>query len=348
MTISSNEKLSQLNWVRAIAAFLVVGYHCEITMALPTYFGFGVLPFFKSGHTGVQLFFVLSGFVVFLAHSRDRERDWNVLSMFAFKRFRRIYPPLWIVLLPLTVMLVAGIGATIPTTYDVVGAFLILPVQNEVILGTEWTLRHEILFYLLFALFLWDRRLGLAILLAWAVVGSAVAVFSDQHWLIEFLLSPNHLLFLSGMGIAWVYLRGDLPAGVPVLAAGLTVFAASYALSLKMPLDADLSILMFGAGASGIIYGLAALKRLNRPVAWMDAAGASSYALYLIHYPLISMLLKLNKRLSGKIELNPYLCFLIIIVTCYCAAWAFHRWLEKPAIAMASSMWRRPPVAEAV
>ncbi|KQR73269.1 hypothetical protein ASG03_00055 [Rhizobium sp. Leaf341] len=317
-------------------------------MALPTYFGSSVIPVFKSGHAGVQLFFVLSGFVVFLAHSRDRERDWNVLSLFAFKRFRRIYPPLWLVILPLTVMLMAGIGTGMPAVYDIVAAFLILPVHNEVILGTEWTLRHEILFYLLFALFFWNRRVGLIILIAWAVVGSAVAGLSEQHWLVEFLLSPNHLLFLSGMGIAWVSLRGDLPGGVAVLAGGLAVFAASYALSLKMPLDADFSILMFGTGASGVIYGLVALKRLNRPVALLDAAGASSYALYLIHYPLISVLLKLNKRLSGRIELSPYLCFLFVILTCYGASWAFHRWLEKPAIGMVSSIWRRPPLAEAV
>ncbi|MBW8837920.1 MAG: acyltransferase [Burkholderia sp.] len=96
-SVPRREQLLQLNWVRGIAALLVVAYHCEITMLMPKYFGASTLPPFKAGHSGVQLFFVLSGFVVYLAHRQDPQSNSAAIFRFATKRFRRLYPALWVV-----------------------------------------------------------------------------------------------------------------------------------------------------------------------------------------------------------------------------------------------------------
>jgi len=179
-------QLLQLNWIRGIAALLVVGYHCEVTMLMPKYFGVGTFPLFKAGHSGVQLFFVLSGFVIYLAHHRDPEGNGSAIARFVAKRFRRLYPSLWIVLVPLIILSFLGFSTRVPDGSDVILSLLILPVKEEVILATEWTLRHEILFYAMFAVFLWNRRIGFGLLIAWGLVGLPLArlcqTLSELGW----------------------------------------------------------------------------------------------------------------------------------------------------------------------
>ncbi|WP_051462757.1 acyltransferase [Bradyrhizobium sp. URHA0013] len=324
------EQLLQLNWVRGIAALLVVAYHCEITMLMPKYFGAGTLPLFKAGHAGVQLFFVLSGFVVYLAHHQDAERNSTAIFRFAAKRFRRLYPALWVVLVPLVILSLLGFSTKVPTVTDILAAFLISPAQQEVVLATEWTLRHEIIFYALFALFVWNRKIGFPLLLTWGLVALPLAAFEGKGWLIDFIFSLNHILFLAGMSVAWLYVRGYSAGGPFFLAAGILVFSVTFYVESSQSHLTNLRLLLLGLGATGIIYGLCSIPRLNRRVALLEEAGASSYALYLIHYPLISLLVKLAVQLDKSMAAPRVLYFVVIVTACQLGAVVFHRLIEAP------------------
>ncbi|WP_234681965.1 acyltransferase family protein [Bradyrhizobium monzae] len=323
-------QLLQLNWIRAIAALLVVAYHCEVTMMLPKYFGASTLPFFKAGHSGVQLFFVLSGFVIYLAHHRDSEGDGSIVARFAAKRFRRIYPSLWIVLVPLIILSLFGFATRVPSNADVALSLLILPAQEEVILATEWTLRHEILFYAMFVCFLWNRRIGFWLLVAWGFIGLPLALFDDKGWLIDFIFNNNHVLFLCGVGIAWLYIRGYSAAGPYFLFAGLIVFAVTFYFGISKQIPPNGELLLFGLGAAGIIHGACSMPFLNRRIVPLEEAGAASYALYLIHYPLISLLVKLAVKLNTAVAAPRALYFVVIIVICQVIAIVFHHLIEAP------------------
>jgi len=325
-------QLLQLNWIRGIAALLVVGYHCEVTMLMPKYFGVGTFPLFKAGHSGVQLFFVLSGFVIYLAHHRDPEGNGSAIARFVAKRFRRLYPSLWIVLVPLIILSFLGFSTRVPDGSDVILSLLILPVKEEVILATEWTLRHEILFYAMFAVFLWNRRIGFGLLLAWGLVGLPLALIDGKGWLIDFIFNNNHLLFLAGSGIAWLYVRKYSVGGPFFLFAGLIVFAVTFYFGISKQIPAKAELLLFGLGAAGIIYGACSMPYLNRRIAPLEEAGAASYALYLIHYPLISLLVKVAVKIDQSIAIPHAVYFVAILVICQLAAFAFHRLIEAPLL----------------
>ncbi|QOZ47338.1 hypothetical protein XH89_30525 [Bradyrhizobium sp. CCBAU 53340] len=323
-------QLLQLNWVRAVAALLVVAYHCEVTMVLPKYFGVSTFPLFKAGHSGVQLFFVLSGFVIYLAHHRDSEADGSMVARFAAKRFRRIYPSLWIVLVPLIILSFLGFATRAPSNADVALSLLILPAKEEVILATEWTLRHEILFYALFACFLWNRRIGSWLLLTWGFIGLPLALFDDKGWLIDFIFNNNHVLFLCGVGIAWLYIRGHSAGGPYFLVAGLVIFAVTFYFAISKRIPPNGELLLFGLGAAGIIHGACSMPLLNRKIAPLEEAGAASYALYLLHYPLISLLVKVAVKLNATIAAPRALYFVVIVAICQMIAILFHRLIEAP------------------
>src|SRR4026207_1339537 len=84
---------------RAFAALSVVLMHTsEGIFVRSKYFGhkpYGV--FFEFGQTGVLIFFVLSGFVMWHAHSKDFGQPRRI-GIYFWKRFSRIYPPYWVAL----------------------------------------------------------------------------------------------------------------------------------------------------------------------------------------------------------------------------------------------------------
>jgi peptidoglycan/LPS O-acetylase OafA/YrhL len=340
----SRKQLFQLNWVRAVAAIMVVGYHLEITMELPKYFGTAVFSLFRAGSSGVELFFVLSGFVIYYAHYRDPSANPDALRKFVFKRFRRIYPPLWIVLIVVGAMAVASHASSQLTPWNVIASFMILPLQSETLLGVEWTLRQEMLFYALFLVFIWDRKIGFGLLLAWGAIGSIVGVFIDEPWWLKFALSPYHLLFLAGMGIAWLYVHKTMQAGKIVFTSGLLVFGGTWWMVCTAGLvDMDYIILLFGLGAAAIIYGLIAMPLWNRPVKLLDIMGASSYSLYLVHYPLLSAMLKAAVIAQHHVTLPLSVYFLGTLAACQLAGVFFHYQIEKPIIDITSRFLQRQP-----
>ena len=138
---------------RAVAATTVVLFHANAMLSEPKYLGFEVAPLFRAGDSGVSLFFVLSGLVMWLAHHNDFGRP-GATPGFLWKRFRRIYPPMWatlILVLPVF-LLVPSFGT--PGARDpvmIAGAFGAWPATSEPLLAVEWTLRHEIIFYVALA-----------------------------------------------------------------------------------------------------------------------------------------------------------------------------------------------------
>ena len=346
----SRVRLPQLQWVRALAALLVVCFHADAIVSLPKYLGAG-LPAFRAGDSGVQLFFVLSGFVIHYAHVRDPERSGTAIRRFIGKRVRRLYPPLWAVLLPIlpVVLLVGDAG-----TWDIIAALTIAPVPVERVLAVEWTLRHEILFYAMFLVVLWNRRAGWAAIALWAIASAATTLAQigpAPSSLAGFLLNPNHALFLMGMVTSWLFHSGRTGGARIALIAGGAVFAATYIAVAIGALGHDLAPLAYGLGGAGAIFGLVASPGPVRSHAWLEHLGNASYALYLIHFPLLSVFAKMWVG-TGIDRVPAWIVVLLFAGICQAAALLFHSWIERPAIALydraASLTWSRSPRSPAV
>ena len=198
---------------RGIAALMVVFYHCEGLFTLSKYWH-RTHHYFYFGKSGVDFFFVLSGIVIFYAHRADIGRPERIAD-YAWKRFRRIYPIYWIVLLTAAPLYFAfpSLGDGTQRTPSVIfSSIVLLPfVRTETIVPVAWTLFHEIMFYLFFSLLLVRRRLGVAVLALW-MSASAMALFLPNpspsapsaalYW-----VSPLHLLFGLGIWIAVIVRR---------------------------------------------------------------------------------------------------------------------------------------------
>jgi len=141
---------------RAIAAIAVVCIHADMALKYVEGNSVHLPPFLRFGYAGVDVFFIISGFIISmaLAHSPSA---WN----FVWRRVIRIVPIYWLTTALWLVMLKVS-HRTIPAPTDLVASFLILPLQQFPALAVGWSLEHEILFYALVAVLLSIGRIRYA------------------------------------------------------------------------------------------------------------------------------------------------------------------------------------------
>jgi exopolysaccharide production protein ExoZ len=149
-----NSRVTSVQVLRGVAAALVVMHHFSQSVEmysrqkfLIVSSGLGAL-----GSVGVDLFFVISGFIMIYT-TRDRLGVHDALTFFG-KRARRVYPLYWMwttVLLSLVVGRIALRGHTYPAEY-IAASYLLVPMFNESngnslpLLWQGWTLSFEMLF----------------------------------------------------------------------------------------------------------------------------------------------------------------------------------------------------------
>ncbi|WP_177246862.1 acyltransferase family protein [Mycobacterium malmoense] len=330
-------KFTSLEAGRAFAALIVVLFHCNETGVEPKYFGHEVLPFFRGGYSGVEFFFVLSGFVMVVAHRKDLSTGRGV-GRFLWKRFQRLYPTLWAVVVPLVVVMLVGPTlrwADSLSAGDVVASLTAAPFPHERVLSVEWTLRYEVVFYLLFAMTIRWRRLTLLLWLVWCVVG-VTSLWFAPHGILSFVVAPYPLIFVAGMIVGLAFER--IPARVAI--ASLTIGSAVYlawlahlAASAVKPDKLSIDALGFGVGAALIVAGLAILERSGKIAAprILCFLGAASYSIYLVHYPAMSVLMKLAMKLRAM-GTPDYAAITLVLLTAVGAGVMCHLVVEKPLL----------------
>lgn len=335
--------LHTLQSLRAVAALLVLaGHAAQIDgrfFGQPVTSGQWVL-----GFAGVDLFFVISGFVmVYVTHGKPHGHA-SFIGRFVYARLTRVYPIYWFfTLLALTAyMLVPGALTRELADLHIWQSFTLWPIENDVpILHVGWTLTHEIYFYLVFALFLFLPERWLPALMAiWAVLviaGSlaldglpAIGALVVNPLTIEFILGAvAGMLICSGekrlarvalvMAAVWIVMAGILtwPENAEAFPSGWTRVAA------------------FGIPSALIVYGAVSLEMqgMLKPPGWLVILGDWSYALYLSHLLVLSGLVRVWVNAVPDFGPMASLAFLIVSVTlCIAVAGAGFRLLEFPAL----------------
>ena len=166
MPPSDTREIVGIQYLRAVAAVAVVLSHASGFAAQDKYFGVDFFDFFlHGGRRGVDLFFLVSGFIIAVASLRPGSLEPAIGGAdFALRRFARLIPLMWL-----------AIAVHSAVRFAATGNFPLAPALSAVTLAPFgviepaqiWTLRHEVLFYLVFALgFLAGRRRPL-LLVAW-------------------------------------------------------------------------------------------------------------------------------------------------------------------------------------
>ena len=353
------KRIGSLDSLRGVAALVVVFGHCAAVVPgyLPWSRTLWLVPPPLAAAAAVQLFFVLSGLVLFLtlrSHDGFRYRPYIV------KRLIRIWPPLvaavlvsaalMIVVRPLPV---AGLSAWFntaswrapPTPLLIAGHLALLDgARWQDLDNVSWSLVHELRISIVFPL------IALAVMRAWRTTLAVLLVVSSASaavaWRVDWPVNPfatAQYLLLFGAGAALAFharMLGERLAtptvrrAAPLLAvAAILLACVPPRLLLGLPCAAGAALLVALTLASPPISGLLDV----RPARWL---GRVSYALYLIHLPVLLATLHL---LHGAAPL-PVLLVLAIVLA-LAAAELLHRLVETPAIALGRHLARGAPLA---
>jgi len=337
--------IRSLQVFRALAAMFVMVQHLNI--ALIKYFGGTVTneTLMPLGRFGVQFFFVLSGFIIYHAH-REERLDRSRLAPYLGKRVCRIYPIYWVVTLAVLPAwyLMPSFGEEYHRSFSaLITSLLLIPQSHDPHLTVGWTLLHEVLFYAYFSLFFLTRHFGRLTAL-WAGMIGLYYLFPTGNWLADFLFSPHQLLFFAGIIIAAQ--RDRLAARL----SGPRLFALGIALAIGGLATALLQVreiyptLLFGAAALALVTASATggIERLFARQHLLVFLGAASYAIYLIHFPLMIGFSKVLAKIDERISLPLPLVIALLFGCALLAGVLLHLWVEKPLLALSSRLLNPP------
>lgn len=331
-----DSRLEEVDALRGVAALAVVLFH------LTTQFDRLYTPVktsslsFMHGHYGVNLFFVISGFVIFMTLAKTR-----TAADFVVSRFSRLYPTYWLaVLITFAVTHALGLPGKLVSAGHALANALMFHGLFRVphVDGVYWTLEVELLFYCgMLALFV-CKQLHRIFALVTGLLLLRLVYFACQQ--------------LLGIDLPFILWRLLILQYLPWFALGLAVHALTQDGDRKVRMQAGcvagLALLILAVSESLAIAALgaaffmlvlaAALSRLSllrlRALVWL---GSISYPLYLLHENISwSLMLRLH-ALGWQTDVIAVVALLAALAL----AAAVSRWAEQPAMRWIRQRWRR-------
>jgi exopolysaccharide production protein ExoZ len=270
--------------LRAIAALAVALGHFDIVRLMLIGRASESTPIYPLV-SGVDLFFVISGFVMVYS-SEDLFGAKGGSFSFLTRRIARIVPPYW--LMTVIAIPVMSLPYDWKSIFD---SFFFIPFSGEngsinPLYGVGWTLNFEMYFYALFSVaILLPRRFAVPIL--GALLGGIVLLgnwLRPESAVLLYWSDPIILEFVFGMILAMLYIHGvRLPASLRVFLV-ISGIGAIWVFAPHMP-PSEYRVLQWGIPAAMVFGGVVIGQEIN--FGWLRAParilGDSSYALYLTH-----------------------------------------------------------------
>lgn len=329
----------QLQIVRAVAALIVVVFHARNEL---NHRGFAdPFPDLTIGAFGVDLFFVVSGFIMVVASERLFGRP-GAAGPFLARRVLRIAPLYWaftaaFALIALRLGHLPGHPRA--SLAHIVASFLFLPALRPEdgayfpVYSLGWTLNYEMFFYVCFALTLRLARARAVAALSAALIGLvSVGRLVALPWPLFYWADPIVLEFMFGLWLGLAHRAGwrvPVRAGVALsltALAGVAAYVPSIdsaqawrGLAWGVP-AAALVASALGMGASGTSWPARALTRL----------GDASFSLYLVHSALFIAIHDVVSRVTDPHRFDPVAYAVLLVAASVAAALALFRFFEAP------------------
>ncbi|MGJ0484950.1 MAG: acyltransferase family protein [Methylomicrobium sp.] len=298
VTTLSN-KILNIQALRGIAVMLVIAFHLAGNEEKYGH-GYTILPdFLAIGSSGVDIFFVISGFVM-VTITRGRFRKTGAIRKFIYHRVTRIYPVYWFYsVLMLAIIWVQWETSSSTRVIDMTASFLLLPQNQLPLLVVGWTLVHEMYFYFVFSLLLaFHERWLSALMILWCVASiiGAVILSSTENPIIQLIVNPLTLEFITGGLIARAHFSGKSSFAWLLLILAVAWWILGYGICVKLGLAPEssswLRLLLFGVPSAFFVYALVALEKSSgwRMPSWLMLIGDASFSIYLSHLLVIAFI----------------------------------------------------------
>ncbi|MBT9268110.1 acyltransferase [Pseudomonas sp. MG-9] len=344
-------KFYNLQAMRGVAACMVFLIHL-----LSTKHGLGadwfLFKWWWVGPAGVDLFFVISGFIVCYTAAKAGREDLapiTAATRFGIKRLFRVYPVYWIVL-AVSFALAPYVQTADPgMAAERVWRLVTLATTNNNRVVLAWTLCYELFFYLVLALIILIRpKQVYELVLGWIALQIGLTIWASGGGLQMFNyvpLSPLILEFGAGCILAFMVDRGVKAYGWQSLMAGVALFCvAVWAHSQNGNWAPWWRSLYFTIPCALIVYGAIAIEISSGVTlpAWLQKVGDSSYSIYIWHQLVLAILLKLTE-MSGLFDVLPGLLILFIWgVIALAFGFLSYQVIEKPSQNWIHRVMKRP------
>ncbi len=343
VSAAKEQKVEALQVMRALAALLVVLHH---SLSGKDWMDTNPLNAFDFGAIGVQVFFVISGYII--CRVGGREDFWK----FSYSRITRVVPIYWLfTALFLASKLAVSGGRELPGAGEIAASLLFVPHYSSFrpdqiwpVLIPGWTLNYEMFFYGLFAVGILIGRPAIFSVAAIVVSIGFGYLFADAGVVFKFLENPVTLFFVLGVLIA--KFEDAIPKRPVFALVGVLIWGASD----PAPLDPTLKFLAAYASAGLILLGSLSVKggKSSPTMRFLQSLGDASYSLYLSHTIVLAVVYKVLARLnlSGYVEFSVVVC--VGLAASIAGGFASYRVIERPLMKFFKSAWRsRAPLATA-
>jgi exopolysaccharide production protein ExoZ len=322
-------QILSIQYLRGIAALLVVFYHVlqEVGRYVKNSLFLDFYELRHFGQVGVDVFFVISGFVMMYVHGNDFQKS-NISLKFLKRRIIRVVPLYWI-LTSFTAFLLYfkpeffG-GGKVFNFLHVVCSFLFIPAKNSVgltlpVLGPGWSLNFEMYFYILFAILLmFNKKYLIRSLSIIFVVSVFCSLFPFDEPLTNMLTNPMLFEFLFGIILAYLMKNENLKNYSFPIVFGTILMSSN----IYFHFNIDYRVFFYGIPSALIIMGLIAYEDkigFGSPNKFLMFLANISYSVYLSHVFAYKITLFLLPRfiLSNYPDLVVIFCLISSVILGY-------------------------------
>lgn len=349
---NSKDTINSLQALRAYAAISVMIGHSLLEVLA----NFEIPPHFNEFPllAGVDIFFVISGFIMF----HTSQNLFGVVGSpltFWHRRFIRIVPLYWLftTLMVLTLLVLGSlVRATEFDLWNVISSYLFYPTERPggriaPVLSLGWTLNYEMFFYVLFGIaLLLPKKIGtISLLVALVLIVLAGNIFSPRDAALRFWSDSIILEFGFGvvLGIIYPILKQNQgkPASILLIILGFSLLILLSSFELPRFIMGGIPALLLVTG------GLMLPSNIQEKTPnFVLLLGSSSYALYLCH----RFILRLLTIVFDKIHVQPAVEIPMYVITALtlsvASSIAVFRYIETPILAALKPSGRRPKIEQ--
>lgn len=336
-TAISNSRIDSIQALRGIAALMVVIFHLMTPSAIDKYIV--VSKAFSNGHIGVDIFFIISGFIMVLS---TRLITGGLISSYDFfvKRFFRIWPLYLIATIAWSTYYYSHGWTSEIVNSEIIKSIFFIPKDGTPFYAVGWTLDIEIIFYLIFAIsilfgkYRWIYIFITAFLIyltkdAQPQITENIAYYS-KSWshIISRIFNPHFLEFYTGIVVGLIYPKLKL-INKNISIAIILVCASFFLWQYSVEFNGYNGFYGWGIGCTSLFLAVVIYGEHFKTPKFLVWLGTISYSLYLLHTIVYHALRITIDRILGSGYTSGLGYFIFSLSIILVISWASQIYIEN-------------------